>query len=215
MKIEDGEIKKADSPQEFEPQSHSRGKQITTRPNSIYSNKQKIEYKKFKLIKNTRGLTKEEIIHTMYPVKVMNSLEYDIGMEEFSVNKYITSHLQEAFLPWPLSTIHLMPDWLILSGLVILDLFLTKVFADPCMAVCHLLRDSSLSVTQKLSSVFIPATTITRLSIQEQRDIETERLEEKTSEARMVTLEKSVGRIQTMVIDEKEKNIESVKHLED
>ena len=83
------------------------------------------------------------------------------------------------------------------------------------MAVCHLLRDSSLSVTQKLSSVFIPATTITRLSIREQRDVETGRLEEKTFEARMLTLEKRVSRIQTMVIKEKEKNIESVKHLED
>ena len=90
-----------------------------------------------------------------------------------------------------------------------------KVFADPCMAVCHLLRDSTLSVTQKLSSVFIPATTITRLSIREQRDIETGRLEEKTFEARMVTLEKRVSRIQTMVIKEKEKNNESVKYLED
>ena len=125
----------------------------------------------------------------MYPVRVMNSLENDIGLEDFSVNNYITSHLQEAFLPWPLSTIHLLPNWLILSGLVILGLFLAKVFADPCMAVCHLLRDSSLSVTQKLSSAFILATTITRLGIQEQRDVETGRLD-----ARMVTLEKSVSR---------------------
>ena len=146
----------------------------------------------------------------MYPVRVMNSLENDIGLEDFSVNDYITSHLKEAFLPLTLSTIHLLPDWLILPGLVILGLFLTKVFADPCMAVCHLLRDSSLSVTQKLSSVFIPATTITRLSIRDQRDVETGRLE-----ARMVSLEKSVSRIQTMVIKEKEKNIESVKYLED
>ena len=128
-------------------------------------------------------------------------------MEDFSVNEYITSHLQEAFLPWPLNTIHLLPDWLILSGLVILGLFLAKVFADPCMAVCHLLRDSSLSVTQKLSSVFIPATTITRLSIREQKDIETGRLEEKTFELRMVTLKKRVNMIQTLVIKEKEKNI--------
>ena len=58
--------------------------------------------------------------------------------------------------------------------------------------------------------MFIPATTITRLSIREQRDVETGRLE-----ARMVTLEKSVSRIQTMVIKEKKKNIQSVKHLED
>ena len=81
------------------------------------------------------------------------------------------------------------------------------MFADPCMAVCHLLRDSSLSVTQKLSSVFIPKTTITRLSIRDQRDVETGRLE-----ARMVILEKSVSRIQTMIIKEKEKNIESIKY---
>ena len=194
--------------------SHSREKQIVTWPNSIYSNKQKIEYKKFNLIKNTRGLIREEIIHTMYPMKVMNSLENDIEMEDFSVNEYISNHLQEAFLPWPLSTIHLLPDWVILTGLVILGLFLAKVFADPCMAVCHLLRDSSLSVTQKLSSVFIPATTITRLSIREQKDIETGILEEKTFEVKMVTLEKRVNMIQTLVIKEKEENIESVKYLE-
>ena len=71
--------------------SHSREKQIVTWPNSIYSNKQKIEYKKFNLIKNTRSLIKEEIIHTMYPVKVMDSLDKDIEMENFSVNDYISS----------------------------------------------------------------------------------------------------------------------------
>ena len=109
VRIEDGDIKKAEN-QEFVPQSHSREKQIVTRPNSIYSNKQKIEYKKFNLIKNTRSLIKEEIIHTMYPMKVMNSLEKDIEMEDFSINDYISNHLQEAFLPWPLSTIHLLPE---------------------------------------------------------------------------------------------------------
>ena len=108
------------------------------------------------------------------------------------------------FVIWPLSTFHLLPDWLILTGLVILGLFLAKVFADPCMAVCHLLRDSSLSETQKLSSVFIPANTITRLSIREQKDIETGRLEEKTFEVRMVTLEKRVNMIQTLVTKGKE-----------
>ena len=90
--------------------SHSREKQIVTRPNSIYSNKQKSEFKKFYLINNTRILIKEEIIHTMYPMRVMDSLDKDIEMEDFSVNDYISSHLQEAFLPWPLSTIHLLPD---------------------------------------------------------------------------------------------------------
>ena len=180
--------------------SHSREKQIVTWPNSIYSNKQKIEYKKFNLIKNTRSLIKEEIIHTMYPVKVMDSLDKDIEMENFSVNDYILSHLQEAFLPWPLSTIHLLPDWVILTGLVIIGLFLTKIFADPCMAVCHLLRNSSLSATEKLSSIVIPATTITRLNRRKQQEVETGR-----PEVRIVALEKRFNMFQTLVIKEKEK----------
>ena len=105
---------------------------------------------------------------------------------------------------------HLLPDWVILTRLVILGLFLAKVFADPCMATCHLLRDSSLSGTEKLSSVIIPATTITRLSIREQKDIESGRVEEVTFEVRMVTLEKRVNMIQTLIIKEKEKNNESI-----
>ena len=56
---------------------------------------------------------------------------------------------------------------------------------DPCMAICHLLRDSSLSITEKLSSIVIPATTITRLSIREQREIESGSLEEETFEVVM------------------------------
>ena len=82
------------------------------------------------------------------------------------------------------------------------------------MAVCHLVRDSSLSVTEKLSSIIILATTITRLSIREQREVESGRLEEETFEVRMVTLEKRVNIIQTFIIKEKEKNIESIKCLE-
>ena len=55
IRIEDGEIKKSENPQEFVPQSHSNEKQIVTRENNIYSSKQRIEYKKFNLIKNTRS----------------------------------------------------------------------------------------------------------------------------------------------------------------
>ena len=82
-----GEIKKSDNPQEFVPQSHNKEKQIVTRQNSIYSSKQKIEYKKFSLIKNTRSLIKEEIVHSMYPMNEMNALDKDIELEDFSINK--------------------------------------------------------------------------------------------------------------------------------
>ena len=160
------------------PQSHNKEQQIVTRQNNIYSSKQRTEYKKFNLIKNTRNLIREEIVHIMCPMKEMNTLDEDIESEQFLINEYITSHLQQAFLPWPLSTLHILPDWVILTGLIIIGLDLAKIFFDPCMAICHLVRDSSLSITEKLSSAIILATTITRLSRREQREIEFGRLEE-------------------------------------
>ena len=97
-----------------------------------------------------------------------------------------------------------IPDWVILTGLVIIGLFLAKVFADPCMAICHLVRDSSLSVTEKLlSSIIIPVTTITRLNMRGQREVESGRLEEETIEVRIVTLEKRLNMIQTLIIKRK------------
>ena len=66
------------------------------------------------------------------------------------------------------------------------------------MAICHLVRDSSLSITEKLSSAIIPATTITRLSRREQREIESGRLEEETIEVRIINLEKRVNMFQNI-----------------
>ena len=77
------------------------------------------------------------------------------------------------------------------------------------MAVCHLLRDSSLSATEKLSSIIVPATTITRMSMREQQEVENVRLE-----VRIVALEKRFNNIQALVIKEKEKNNESIRRLE-
>ena len=78
----------------------------------------------------------------MFPMKEMNTLDEEIELEQFSVNDYISSHLQQVFLPWPLSALHLLPDWVILSGLIIIGLIMIKIFIDPCMAICHLLRDN-------------------------------------------------------------------------
>ena len=196
------------------PQSHNKEQQIVTRQNNIYSSKQRTEYKKFNLIKNTRNLIREEIVHSMFPMKEMNTLDEDIESEQFSINEYITSHLQQAFLPWRLSSLHILPDWVILTGLIIIGLDLAKIFFDPCMAICHLVRDSSLSITEKLSSAIMPATTITRLSRREQREIESRRLEEETIEVRIINLEKRVSMFQALLVKEKEKNNGSIKYLE-
>ena len=76
------------------------------------------------------------------------------------------------------------------------------------------MRDRSLSITEKLSSVIIPATTITRVSRREQREIESGRLEEETIEVRIINLEKRVNMFQTLLLKEKEKNNGSIRCLE-
>ena len=93
----------------------------------------------------------------------MEALDDKIELPNFSVHDYVATHLQQVFLPWPLSLIHLLPDWMILSGLVIIGLILIKIFLDPCMAICHLVRDSSLTMTEKISTAVIPATRMTRI----------------------------------------------------
>ena len=115
--------------------------------------------------------------------------------------------LQQVFLPWPLSLIHLLPDWMVLSGLVAIVLTLTKIFLDPALAICHLLRDSSLTITEKISTAVIPATTVSRinrkgnLSIEDGSDTRTDK--EKALEARIVEIEKRLNMFQTMVMREK------------
>ena len=71
-----------------------------------------------------------------------------------------------------------------------------------------------LSITEKLSSAIIPATTITRLSRREQREIEFGRLEEETIEVRIINLEKRVNMFQTLLVKEKEKINGSIRYLE-
>ena len=112
------------------------------------------------LIENTRQLLSEEIIQQMYPSEVLSTISEDIGTEEAS-NTFISYSLQKAFLPWSISLIHFVPDWLILTIIGVIGLLLIRVFFDPVIACCTLIRDSSLSITQKLSSIIVPATAIT------------------------------------------------------
>ena len=82
------------------------------------------------------------------------------------------------------------------------------------MAICHLVRDSSLTITEILSSAIIPATTITRINRREQLEIENGRIEEETFEARITNLEKRVNMFQTLLLKEKAKNDGSIRCLE-
>ena len=123
----------------------------------IYSLQQRKEFRKFSLIKDARELVTEEIVYKMFPETAMNTLDDEMALSSFSIHDYVATHLRQVFLPWPLSLLHLLPDWLILSGLIISGLILIKKFLDPCMAICHLVRDSSLTITEKISTAVIPA----------------------------------------------------------
>ena len=70
-----------------------------------------------------------------------------------------------------------MPDWLIITVIGIVGLFILQLVFDPMVACCTLIRDSSLSLTQKLSSVVIPVTSISWMNSRknhhsENRDLE-------------------------------------------
>ena len=61
-----GEIIQSEAPQEFIPESNNKEEQIVTRQSSIYSTKQRREFKKCSLIKNARDLVNSEIIYKIF-----------------------------------------------------------------------------------------------------------------------------------------------------
>ena len=103
------------------------------RQSSVYSTKQRKEFQKFSLIKNAQDLVDSEIIYKMFPPASMEALDEKIESPSFSVHDYTATHLQQVFLPWPLSLLHLLPDWMILSGLIIIGLILTKIHMTGTM----------------------------------------------------------------------------------
>ena len=184
-----------------------------TKENDIFSQKQKVEFKRFNLVQNTRHLIKEEIVHKMYPAEVLSRINEDTSLDEISANDFISYNLQEAFLPWPLSCLHLIPDWVILTVLSIIGLFLVKIFFDPAVAICTLIRDSSLSLTQKISSAILPATTITWMNKKKNKELKNGSFEE-TIDMRMTDLEDQMTIFKTVFIRDTEKNIKPIKRLE-
>ena len=75
------------------------------------------------------------------------------------------------------------------------------------MAICHLLRDSSLTITEKISSAVIPATTVSRINRKGKLSIEEGRYSmenvDKVLEARINEIEKCLNMFQAMVMREK------------
>ena len=70
-----------------------------------------------------------------------------------------------------------------------------------------------MSITEKLSSAILPATTITRLNKRKQNEVENGSFEE-SIELRMTDLETQMTMFKTVFVKEKEKNIKAIKYLE-
>ena len=87
---------------------------------------------------------------------------------------------------------------MIISVLGVIGLFIAKLFFDPMVACCTLIRDSSLSLTQKLSSAVLPATSITWMNSRRNRDIEKEGMED--VELRVSGLEDDMKIFKTLMI---------------
>ena len=149
----------------------------------------------------------------MYPAEVLSRINEDTSLDEISTNDFISYNLQEAFLPWPLNYLHLIPDCVILTVLIIIGLFLVKIFFDPAVAICTLIRDSSLSLTQKISSAILPATTITWMNKRKNKELENGSFEE-TIDMRMTDLEAQMTIFKTVFIRDPEKNIQPIRRLE-
>ena len=86
------------------------------------------------------------------------------------------------------------------------------------MAICHLLRDSSLTITERISSAIIPAATVTRINRKGKLELEDgnymKKIEEQAFEARIANLEKRVNMFQTLILKETAKNHGSIRCLE-
>ena len=77
-------------------------------------------------------------------------------------------------------------------------LFLVKIFFDPAVACCTLIRDSSLSLTQKISSAILPATSTTWMNKKKNQELENGSLED--FEMRVTDLEAQMTIFKTVFI---------------
>ena len=99
------------------------------------------------------------------------------------------------------------------SSLVgIIGLLLIRVFFDPVMACCTLIRDSSLSLTQKLSSVILPATAITWMSKKRNQGIDSSNIED--FEMRVSDLENQMSVFNAVFINDNDVNTQATRLIE-
>merc|ERR1712026_333845 len=201
VKIIGKEVMTTSEPQELVPESHNKGEQILTKTADIFTEQQKSEYEVFSLAENTRRMITEEIVNHIYPPEMLPSLTDNVVARE-TPNTFVSYNLQKAFLPWPINLIHLVPDWAILSVIGVVALLLFRVLFDPIMAICTLIRDSSLSLTQKISSIIVPATAISWMNRKRNQGIDSSNIED--FEMRVSELETKMSFVSKVLLTDKD-----------
>ena len=188
----------AQKPKELKLTSHSKEEQIIMKEDDIFDDDKKEQFRVFGLIHQTRNLIQGEIVKRMYPSEVLMKLNDDADLENTDEESFISYRLQDAILPWPLNLLHIVPDWLIITALGIVGLFILKLVFDPMVACCTLIRDSSLSLTQKLSSIVIPATSISWMNNRKNQHSENKDLED--VESRISELEDEMQLFKNLMV---------------
>ena len=168
----------AQKPKELKLTSHSKEEQFIIREDDMFDDNKKEQFRVFGLIHQTRNLIQGEIVQRMYPSEVLMKLNDDTDLENTDEESFILYRLQDAILPWPINMLHIVPDWLIITVLGIAGLFILKLVFDPMVACCTLIRDSSLSITQKLSSIVVPVTSISWMNNRKNHQSENKDLED-------------------------------------
>ena len=188
----------AQKPKELKLTLHSKEEQIIMREDDIFDDNKKEQFRVFGLIHQTRNLIQGEIVKRMYPSEVLMKLNDDTVLENTDEESFISYRLQDAILPWPLNLLHIVPDWLIITVLGIAGLFILKLVFDSMVACCTLIRDSSLSLTQKLSSIVVPVTSISWMNNRKNHQSENKDLED--VESRISELEDEMQLFKNLMV---------------
>ena len=164
----------------------------------IFDEESKEKFSLFTFIHHTRKLIEGTVIQKMYPAQILSKLNDDEETDGNDEGNFVSYRLQDAILPWPLNYFHILPDWLILTIIGVVGLILLKVVMDPLLACLTLVSDSSLSIIQRLSSVIIPATTVSWIHSKKKPQIEMKEIED--VEARITDLEVEIKLLRKVMV---------------
>ena len=178
VKVEDKEIIMAKKPKEIELTSHNKEEELIMSETDIFDDGSKEKFRIFSFIHQTRKLIEGEVVQRMYPAKVLSKLNDESDIDNNEGGNFVSYRLQDAFLPWPLNYFHILPDWLIITILGVIGLILLKVIMDPMLACLTLVGDSSLSIIQRLSSIIVPATTVSWIHNKNTPQVEQKEMED-------------------------------------